>query len=266
MITKFIKVNEKYSGIIGMLKFVGVIVDIYIAIVFVRKFDPNITAYEHNYKNCIKNYNSEYSGIILKNFFSRGTYMSLLSNEEIFKYYCRDKVFKRYYDGDSLIRWELLSIGDSIYKPAKTFNFYVYKKANPDSVIFIECQYDCVINLRGQVEAPDLEIKSTTRFVKNQTLSKVKLGWEFNKKHEKYIKGFRIVRESLDESTDTSKLLKPDIRFYQDSIFPVPEKLDVFNGKYVYFKYKIIVKIEGIKDEESFQISVPYIEWKKVEK
>jgi hypothetical protein len=259
--------NNKYSGIITILKIVGVIAGLYISFIFIRKSDPNINAYEHNYKICLKDYASEYSGVIIKNFFSRGTYMSQLSNNKIFVCYCRDKMFKMYYKGDSLIEWELLEVGDSIYKPAGTFNAYIYKQANPDSVIFIECDYDCEINLRGQIEAPELKIKSVTRFKNNTVLKKLTLNWKFDRKHEKYIKGFRIAKENLDESIDTSILLKPDTRFYDDSIFPIPEKLDVFNGKYVYFQYKLVVVIEGIKDKESYPPTiVPYIDWKKVKK
>ncbi len=256
--------KNKYSGLLTILKIVGVLAGFYFAFLFIKKSDPNITVFEQSFNVCLKNYNSEYSGTIIKNFFSRGTYMSQLSNNKIFVCYCRDKVFKRYYDGDSLIRWELLSIGDSIYKPAKTFDFYLYKNANPDSIVFIECNYDCEVRLRGQVEAPNLEIKSTTRYIKSQVLSKVKFEWEFNEKFEKYIVGFHIIRENLDKSIDTSELLKPDIRFYYDSKFPVPEKLDVFNGEYVYFKYKLVIIIEGLKNVESSpQTMVPYIDWEK---
>jgi hypothetical protein len=37
----------------------------------------------------------------------------------------------------------ILKVGDSIYKPSNSFDLYIYKNANPDSVIFISIEYDC---------------------------------------------------------------------------------------------------------------------------
>ena len=36
-----------------------------------------------------------------------------------------------------------VEVGDSIYKPKHTWNFFLYKQANPDSVTFFECDFDC---------------------------------------------------------------------------------------------------------------------------
>ena len=39
-----------------------------------------------------------------------------------------------------------INIGDSIYKPANTFDMYIFRRANPDSVIFIRCSFCCRSN------------------------------------------------------------------------------------------------------------------------
>jgi hypothetical protein len=36
-----------------------------------------------------------------------------------------------------------VEVGDSLYKPKGTFDIYIYKKANPDSVVYIPCARDC---------------------------------------------------------------------------------------------------------------------------
>jgi hypothetical protein len=55
-----------------------------------------------------------------------------LNNRESFCCRCKQQIL-------------LIEIGDSIYKPSNTFDMYIYKKANPDSVVFVECNFDCNI-------------------------------------------------------------------------------------------------------------------------
>lgn len=80
---------------------------------------------------CLERKKTEIKGVVLENNYSRGSYHSELSNGLLLKWYCKSKVM------------DILEVGDSIYKPQGTFNTYIYKKANPDSVIYIECDFDC---------------------------------------------------------------------------------------------------------------------------
>lgn len=84
-----------------------------------------------NKEICIEHKNRVYSGVILNNYTSRGTLISLLNNKDKFGWYCKSKVR------------DIIEVGDSIYKPSGTFDTYIFKQANPDSVIFIECDFDC---------------------------------------------------------------------------------------------------------------------------
>lgn len=86
---------------------------------------------QYNTNLCIKDKSAICSGTIVKNYYSRGSFMSKLKNDNIFKWRCKDKVK------------DILEVGDSIYKPSGTFDTYIFKQANPDSVIFIECDFDC---------------------------------------------------------------------------------------------------------------------------
>ena len=45
-----------------------------------------------------------------------------------------------------------INIGDSIYKPANTFDMYIFRQANPDSVIFVRCDFDCRDHLINRIE------------------------------------------------------------------------------------------------------------------
>ena len=72
-----------------------------------------------------------YSGVIIKNFWSRGSFGSQLNSGNLFQWRCKSKVRN------------VIEVGDSIYKPSGTFDTYIYKKANPDSVILIKCDFDC---------------------------------------------------------------------------------------------------------------------------
>ncbi len=84
-----------------------------------------------NTENCEKQKEKLCSGIVIENQWSRGSFLSVFKDKTVFKWRCKSKVR------------DIIEVGDSIYKPAGTFDAYIYKKANPDSVIFIECDFDC---------------------------------------------------------------------------------------------------------------------------
>lgn len=70
-------------------------------------------------------------GIVEKNTWSRGAFISILHNEKMYSWRCKSKVR------------DIIKPGDLIYKPSGTYNTYIYKNADPDSMIFISCEYDC---------------------------------------------------------------------------------------------------------------------------
>lgn len=84
-----------------------------------------------NKESCLKQKNKEYKGVIIENTWSRGSLISVFEDKSLFKWRCKSKVR------------DIIEVGDSIYKPSGTFDTYIYKNSNPDSVIFVECDFDC---------------------------------------------------------------------------------------------------------------------------
>jgi hypothetical protein len=52
-----------------------------------------------------------------------------------------DEWFSPYFHQDSIEI--ILQEGDSIYKPSNSFDLYIYKNSNSDSVIYLPCDFDC---------------------------------------------------------------------------------------------------------------------------
>jgi hypothetical protein len=86
---------------------------------------------EHNKSICIQRRETEFKGVVQENMWSRGSFISKLNNNKLYRWWCKSKVR------------DIIEVGDSIYKPSGSFDTYIYKRANPDSVIFIECDFDC---------------------------------------------------------------------------------------------------------------------------
>jgi hypothetical protein len=87
-------------------------------------------------EKCFNQRDSIFYGIIAQKEFSKRVYY-VTKDEKLFFPRCRE------------IKIEL-EVGDSIYKPANTFDLYVYKQANSDSVVFVECDFDCDIYLKNK--------------------------------------------------------------------------------------------------------------------
>lgn len=118
---------------INFLKAIGsiAIIIILLMVIFRGAEDSNNSPLEHNKKICLENKKTTCKGIIVKSWYSRGEYMSKLENSSIYEWKCSKGIN------------EIIEKGDSIYKPSGTFDTYIYKNANPDSVIFVECDFDC---------------------------------------------------------------------------------------------------------------------------
>lgn len=56
-----------------------------------------------------------------------------------------------------------INIGDSIYKPANTFDMYIFRQADPDSVIFVRCDFDCRTHLISKAEQDSISAISETK-------------------------------------------------------------------------------------------------------
>jgi hypothetical protein len=83
-------------------------------------------------RRCFREMNSIYKGVVTKKWYSISGNFYNLSTKKTFFPRCQD-----------IFSDKLIETGDSLYKPKGTFNFYIYKNTNPDSVIFIECDFDC---------------------------------------------------------------------------------------------------------------------------
>lgn len=68
---------------------------------------------------------------------------------QTFRWYYPVNVIKSLRYKDSVEEWEMISIGDSLYKPPNTFNTYICKHANSDSMIILEHDYNCDIYLQN---------------------------------------------------------------------------------------------------------------------
>lgn len=82
-----------------------------------------------NKRYCITEKKKLLRGVIVREYYSRRV-IFVLNDSSLFAPQCL-RIVRR------------LSIGDSIYKPSGTFDCYIYKKANPDSVFFLKCDFDC---------------------------------------------------------------------------------------------------------------------------
>jgi hypothetical protein len=79
-----------------------------------------------------------YGKVLRKSYGNHGEFYIL--NTKWFTPRCQDKVKEK------------VAVGDSIYKPENTWSFYIYKQAHPDSVIFIECDFDCSVYEKYDIE------------------------------------------------------------------------------------------------------------------
>jgi len=84
-----------------------------------------------NNRHCKLEKSKIYAGVIVREYNSKGP-VYVLTNGRIFSTFCAEQDKK-------------LQIGDSVYKPTGTFSYYIFKGANPDSVVFVECDFDCNI-------------------------------------------------------------------------------------------------------------------------
>ena len=87
--------------------------------------------WQTNKESCLLQKETAYASKVTENIWSRGSFISRLDNKELFKWRCKSKVK------------DIIEVGDSIYKPSGTFDTYIFKQANPDSMIFIKCDFDC---------------------------------------------------------------------------------------------------------------------------
>ncbi len=103
---------------------------IVLLILFVLHVDKPTENYKiSNKRYCITEKKKLLRGVIVREYYSRGV-IFVLNDSSLFVPQCL-RIVRR------------LSIGDSIYKPSGTFDCYIYKSADPDSMVFIKCNLDC---------------------------------------------------------------------------------------------------------------------------
>jgi hypothetical protein len=125
---------EKTFDIIGCLLICG---GVFLSIsIYKRMHEPLIRSIE---KRCYRELETCYSGKVLEKSHGNHGEFYILSTKRSFT---RRQWFTPKCQGQIERK---ITIGDSIYKPKGTWNFYIYKQSNPDSVIFIECNFDCNI-------------------------------------------------------------------------------------------------------------------------
>ena len=91
---------------------------------------PHSEKKNKGYKYCVEWREKAYSGRIES---KKGT--------RIVYYFSNDGRFSRFPDCPEIRKF--VSVGDSLYKPSTSFDLYVYKGANPDSLIYLPCEFDC---------------------------------------------------------------------------------------------------------------------------
>jgi len=111
---------EFISSILAILVFV------FVLLYFSKpKEDHNVTLKRY----CITQKNKVFNGVVIRSYYSKRL-IFVLQDSNIYAPQC-------------LRITREIEIGDSIYKPSGTFSCNIYKKANPDSVVFVECEFDC---------------------------------------------------------------------------------------------------------------------------
>lgn len=119
--------NNKYN--FREISFISmVIICLFIVYIIYDTLNPIPPSNYRLREACLKYQNSIYNGSVIRRSYEKHFYYHL-TDSSFFRLYCL---------GDQHIE-----IGDSIYKPSGTFDVFVYKKANPDSVVLIECDFDC---------------------------------------------------------------------------------------------------------------------------
>lgn len=90
-------------------------------------------------KYCNKLYEMKVSGVIDTAYYgSKGTY-TLVVNDNVLKE--QFKIFNTYLNNPYRDRY--FNKGDSLFKPANSFKYYIYKQCNPDSLVFLERNITC---------------------------------------------------------------------------------------------------------------------------
>ncbi len=120
----------KTSEMIKKLAF-GLMICAFVYFAYIALVKTQKPAIQTSKELCLKDKENTHSGIVVKNTWSRGTFISELKNGQLHEWWCKSKVK------------DLIEAGDSIYKPSGTFDTYIFKQANLDSMILIECDFDC---------------------------------------------------------------------------------------------------------------------------
>ena len=118
------KLKKTVSFIVNVLV-VGFFAYLVITLIW---FPPNLA---ENY--CHRRYDTVYKGVIIRIGGGNSGDTFRLRDGKIFLPKCQELIQGK------------VEVGDSLYKPKNSFDMYIYKKANPDSVIYIPCDFDCNI-------------------------------------------------------------------------------------------------------------------------
>lgn len=92
-----------------------------------------------NYDYCLKWSKESISGIIQDIPLNRVYKYLIINDNEFIPYTKCNNEF-------------IFSVGDSLHKPSNSFNLYIYKGANPDSLISLSCDFDCDVFLKQDDE------------------------------------------------------------------------------------------------------------------
>jgi hypothetical protein len=137
MINRYLnKNNRKENKVFDMITYCAIIAwGIIIVIVITRSNESFLKSRE---RYCYRVMRSCYQGKIIKIWYGNGGEYYDLETKITFNPRCQE-----YFENSVMV-------GDSIYKPKGTWSFYIYKQANPDSVILIKCDFDCSIYREGE--------------------------------------------------------------------------------------------------------------------
>lgn len=122
--------DSKLQVIIKLIVFssLSVLILIYVLHFYQVKFN----VFDKSRKSICKSDRREiFTGIVRVSYHREACFYSRINDNRDYMWRCKNRVK------------DIIEIGDSIYKPSGTFDTYIYKNANPDSVIFIECDFDC---------------------------------------------------------------------------------------------------------------------------
>jgi len=109
-----------------------------VIVIFFSIFDFNFICSRYSYYSCKQFYKEYITGKVIDKYYDRNN-----KTEYTLKILYKDSIIKLNRFCYNLHDPAVFKISDSIVKPANSFDYYIYRKSNKDSLIVLEGYKDC---------------------------------------------------------------------------------------------------------------------------